>query len=111
MNEFNTDKMREEFEKWHSIETTFALGVPDDRTISDWWLEKFTAYRTALIESQAKCDDVFNEYIEPYVQKRLAEQRTVLTKEVTKVFEAANKREDRVELTDILDIINQNHEK
>lgn len=34
----------EEFIKWHSSETTFAYGVPDDRSIAEWWLEKFTTH-------------------------------------------------------------------
>ena len=32
------EEIREEFQKWLSAETTFAYGIPDDRTIADYWL-------------------------------------------------------------------------
>lgn len=33
-------ELRNEFTEWHSGETTFAYGVPNDKTIADWWIEK-----------------------------------------------------------------------
>lgn len=36
----NIEELKTEFTKWHTAETTFAYGIPDDETIADWWLEK-----------------------------------------------------------------------
>lgn len=36
----NIEELKTEFTKWHTAETTFAYGIPDDETIADWWIEK-----------------------------------------------------------------------
>jgi len=55
------DTIREEFEKWHTSETTFALGVPDDWTIADWWLNKLDqAYQQG---AKDKVEEVSNKVV------------------------------------------------
>lgn len=39
-NDERIEEIANEFTKWHSAETTFAYGVPNDKTIADWWIEK-----------------------------------------------------------------------
>lgn len=45
-------RLREEFTKWHSSETTFALGVPSDMSIADWWLQKIAELHKSWVEEK-----------------------------------------------------------
>lgn len=53
------EKLREEFNKWHAAETTFALGVPSDASIADWWLQHHIEFVEGLrkVAENYKCGD------------------------------------------------------
>jgi len=55
-------KQRDEFVSWMAAETTFAYGVPDSRTIADWWVE------AALTEARKK-------WLEEEIEKLNKEKR------------------------------------
>jgi len=42
------EKIKKDFVSWMTTETTFTYGVPENRTIADWWVE------VALTEARKK---------------------------------------------------------
>ena len=65
------EEIREEFQKWLSAETTFAYGIPDDRTIADYWLR---IRREAIAEEREKfINFILSEEIEMQVGDNINE--------------------------------------
>lgn len=50
----NNKELKERFVKWLRGETTFALGVPDDSSIADWWLDEIASEKQRLVEDIKK---------------------------------------------------------
>jgi hypothetical protein len=55
-NQNHIEEIKKEFIKWHSSETTFAYGVPDDKSIAEWWIEKTLTYGDQRAEEGAKAE-------------------------------------------------------